>query len=109
MSKRLYDAMTSELECFLAGVKLELLSIEQGMKKDEDGNQEPFTRVEVEIPRGSGAFSRCRFSCKLPPVKLNISEEEIESGISIVLLGVKVTYVSAQKEIYTKADSIQVV
>lgn len=108
MAKRLYDAMVAELENSLEGNAVDLLSIEQGVKKNEDGSQEPFTRVELEIPKGNGMFSRCRFSCKLPPIQLKVSEEELENGISVILSGVKVTFISSQKEIYTKADSVQI-
>lgn len=109
MATNLYDAIMSEVESTLAGIELELLSIEEGIKKKDDGKHELFTRVEVEIPKGNGVFSRCRFKCKLPLVQMNISEEELEEGISVTLTGLEVTYVSAQKEIYTKADGIQVV
>ncbi|MEE0812137.1 MULTISPECIES: hypothetical protein [Blautia] len=108
MAKKLYDVLIAEIENSLSGIKYELLSIEQGAKKYEDGKQEIFTRVEVEIPRGNGALSRCRFSCKLPAIQLNVSEEEIESGIWVILSGLKVTYISAQKEIFTRADSLQI-
>jgi hypothetical protein len=109
MAKKLYDALVSELEERLENNSVDLLSIEQGVKKNKDGIQEPFTRIEVEIPKGNGAFSRCRFSCKLPPIQLNVSEVDLEEGTSVILSGVKVTYVSAQKEIYMRADSVQVV
>ena len=109
MAKKLYDALMSELEERLENNAVDLLSIEQGVKKNKDGIQEPFTRIEVEIPRGNGTFSRCRFSCKLPPIQLNVSEVGLEEGTSVILSGVKVTYVSAQKEIYMRADRIQVV
>lgn len=109
MAKKIYDAMVAELECALDGNTFDLLSIEQGVKKNDDGTQEPFTRVEVEIPKGNGVFSRCRFSCKLPPTQLTISEDELENGVSVLLSGIKVTYISAQKQIYTKADLLQLV
>ena len=105
--KKLYDAMVAELEGLLDGNTFDLLSFEQGVKKNEDGSQTPFTKVEVEIPKGNGAFSRCRFSCKLPPIQLQVSEEEIDDGVSVTLVGVHVTFISSQKEIYTKAESIQ--
>ena len=105
--KKLYDAMVAELEGLLDGNTFDLLSFEQGVKKNEDGSQTPFTKVEVEIPKGNGAFSRCRFSCKLPPIQLQVSEEEIDDGVSATLVGVQVTFISSQKEIYTKAESIQ--
>ena len=105
--KKLYDAMVAELEGLLDGNTFDLLSFEQGVKKNEDGSQTPFTKVEVEIPKGNGAFSRCRLSCKLPPIQLQVSEEEIDDGVSVTLVGVQVTFISSQKEIYTKAESIQ--
>ena len=108
MAKKLYDAMVADVESRLDGNTFDLLSFEQGVKKNEDGSQTPFTKVEVEIPKGNGAFSRCRFSCKLPPIQLQVSEEEIDDGVSVILSGVKVTFISSQKEIYTKAESIQI-
>lgn len=106
-AKKLYDAMVAELNSLLDRNTYDLLSLEQGVKKNEDGSQTPFTKVEVEIPKGNGAFSRCRFSCKLPPTQLQVSEEEIDDGVSVTLVGVQVTFISSQKEIYTKAESIQ--
>lgn len=109
MAKRLYDAMVAELEAVLDENPVELISYETVVKKSEDGVENPCLKVEVEISKGNGVFSRCRFSCKLPPIQLNISEEEIDDGVSVVLSGVKVTFISSQKEIYTKADSIRIV
>lgn len=108
MAKKLYDAMVADVESLLDGNTVDLISHETGVKKNEDGSQTPFTKVEVEIPKGNGAFSRCRFSCKLPPIQLQVSEEEIDDGVSVILSGVKVTFISSQKEIYTKAESIQI-
>lgn len=109
MKKGLYDAMIREVEKMLEGLEVDLLSVQQGVKKLENGVEEAFTRVEVEIPKGNGTFSRCRFSCKLPPIQLKVSEEAVEEGVSVVLSGVKVTFISTQKEIYTRADSVQLV
>lgn len=108
MAKKLYDVMVADVERRLYGNTVDLISHETGVKKNEDGSQTPFTKVEVEIPKGNGAFSRCRFSCKLPPIQLQVSEEEIDDGVSVILSGVKVTFISSQKEIYTKAESIQI-
>ena len=109
MAKRLYDALISELEATLNTISVDLLSVEQGAKKNDDGSQEPFTRVEVEIPKGNGIYSRCRFFCKLPPTNLSFTQDELDNGISVTLSGVKVTFISAQHEIYTRADVIQLI
>ena len=108
MAKRLYDALMMELEKVLNETELELISVGQGVKKYEDGSEEEFTRVEVEIPKGNAAFSRCRFTCKLSPIELGLSEEEIDEGIHVILSGVKVSYISDKKVIYTKADGIRI-
>ena len=109
MAKKLYDAIVKELECLLDGLKVDLLSAEQGTKINEDGSQEFFTRVELEIPKGHGSFSRCRFSCKLPMKQIDVSEDDFDAGVSAILSNVKVTYISGQKEIYTKASSLELV
>ena len=93
----------------LAGLEVDLLNIEQGEKKNDNGSVETFTRVELEIPKGNGNFSRCRFSCKLPLMQLPVSEEELENGVLVELDEVKVTYISNQHDIYTKAKAIHIV
>ena len=101
--KKLYDSIIHELEMMLDGLNVDLLSIEKGEKKNDDGS------VEVEIPKGNGSFSRCRFSCKLPLTQLPVSEEELENGVSVELDEVKVTYISNQHDIYMKAKAIRIV
>lgn len=107
--KKLYDSIIHELETMLDGLNVDLLSIEKGEKKNDDGSVETFSRVEVEIPKGNGSFSRCRFSCKLPLTQLPVSEEELENGVSVELDEVKVTYISNQHDIYMKAKAIRIV
>lgn len=109
MAKRLYDALVAELENMLEETTVELLSIEESTKKVDDGTEEQITKAVMEIPRGNGAFSRCRFPCRLPRIQLNISEEELDEGVLVCLSGFKVTYISSQREIYTKADAIRIV
>lgn len=109
MSKKMYDVMVSELEAMLNSVCVDLLSVEQASKKNDDGTLVPFTRLEVEIPRGNGAYSRCRFFCKLPPTNLSFTQDDLDNGISVTLSGLKVTFISAQHEIYTRADGIQMI
>ncbi len=107
--KKLYDAIIRELETTLSEIEMELLNVEAGEKKNKDGSIETFTRLEVEIPKGNGNFSRCRFSCKIPLVQLPISEEELENGVSVKLNEVKITYISDKHDVYAKADSIQII
>lgn len=109
MAKKLYDILVSELETTLNSIDLDLLSIDQGSKKNDNGDDEPFTRLELEVPKGNGSYSRCRFFCKLPPTHLVFSESDFDSGISVNLIGLRVTFISAQHEIYTRADDIRIV
>jgi len=108
MAKKLYDAMVQDLENVLDNFTFDLISVTDSSKKNEDGTEEKFTKVELEIPKGCSAFSRCRFSCKLPLTNLNISEDDLDNGVLVSIKGIKITYISAQKEIYTKADFIEI-
>ena len=107
MSTKLYDKLIEDLEATLSSISLDLLSVEQGVKKNDDGSQTPYTRIELEVPRGNGPFSRCRFFCKLPPTNFSFTESDLDNGISVMLVNFKVTFISAQHEIYSRADSIQ--
>ena len=107
MPKHLYDAMVSELESSLGGMVLDLISLEDGEKKNENGT-ELYTRAELEIPRGC-AFSRCRFTCKLPRWVLPLSEEELDAGVSVMVHDLKVTFISSNREIYTKGSGLKVI
>lgn len=107
MPKRLYDAMVAELESSLSGMILDLVSLEDGEKQNENGT-ELYTRAELEIPRGC-AFSRCRFTCKLPRLILPLSEEALDAGISVMVQDLKVTFISSGREIYTKGSGLQII
>ena len=109
MQKKLYDAVVSDLETFISNCVLDLLSIEHGAKKLNSGSDEPFTRLELEIPRGNGIYSRCRFSCKLPPTIFNLSAEQLDDGVRVSLTNFHVTYIGGTHEIYSKAEAVQFV
>jgi|GEM_PF-5784865 len=109
MSKLFFDAVMEEVVKKIEGLEVDLLSVEYGKKRNKDGDEEPYTRVEVEIPRGNGVLSRCRYKCKLPATKIDASDEELENGISAILIGLQVTYVSSNKEIYMKAEEIHII
>ena len=109
MSK-FYDAMLGNVANMLGNVKFELLSIAETEKEDENGKKEQFYRLELEVPRGFGSFSRTRFSCKVQKIKnINITEEELENGVFINLKGFQITFISSAKEVYTKAESFEII
>lgn len=108
MGKKLYDGMVAELESSLNGMVLDLVSFEDGEKENESGI-ELFTRVELEIPRKNGTLSRCRFSCKLPRVMLPFTEDALDAGISVMIEDLRVTFISANKEIYTRGSSLRII
>lgn len=101
--------MIGDLENFISNCVLELISVEHGAKKLDSGLEEPFTRLELEIPRGNGIYSRCRFSCKLPPTVFNLSAEQLDDGVRVSLTNFHVTYISGNHEIYSKAEAVQFV
>lgn len=108
MGKRtIFDQMKKNVEKELEGKQLELLSLSEGETTDkETGNVQKFIRCEAEVPKGAGAFARCRFSVKVPNAKMKLQEEELESNDFIVIFqGLEVSYIDAKGTVYFRAES----
>lgn len=105
--KRLYQVMKKQTEKALEGMQLELLSLSEGETTDKESRKtQKFIRCEAEVPRGSGAFARCRFSVKIPNGKLKITEEELETNGFIVLFqGLEISFIDSKGTVYFRAES----
>lgn len=106
MKKTIFEAMKQNVVETLSATDLELLNMEDVEKENEDGNKEFFTRLELEVPKGNGIYSRCRFSCKMPYSSKHFTAEELEEGVLVTLKGLSISYIDAKGNVYFKCESI---
>lgn len=109
-----YEKMKEELLHKIAGITLELVDIipKEKSKEAADGTTtaEPYLEIHVEIPRGNGNFSRCRFSVKVPGGVIQIAHEVIEEKMLYVSFsGLTITFIDPnRKEVYFKAEAYEI-
>ena len=106
MKKNLFETMKQNIAETLSSTDLELLGMEEVVKENEDGTKEFSTRLELEVPKGNGIYSRCRFSCKMPYSSKHFTAEELEEGVLVTLKGLSVSYIDAKGNVYFKCESI---
>lgn len=98
------EIVAQELETF----SLELLGVEEVRKQNSDGTIEMQTKLELEVPKGNGMFSRVRFACKTAQTRqfdrINFDEDEV----LVSLTGLKVTFVD-KGIMYLRCDAVQMI
>lgn len=111
MVQKMYEAMKECLVRELEEVNLELVGIsdESREKKDKNGKvlgDEKYVRVSVEIPRGNGSLSRCRFDVKIPNGIAKISQKQMNEGIfNVSFENLGISFIdSARNMVYFRAD-----
>ncbi len=110
MVTSIYESMKHYVEHTLSGKWLDLLSISEGESTNkETGDAKKFIRLEVEVPKGLGNFSRCRFKVKVPEAKLLVSSESLaKSDFQVAFKGLTISYIDDRKTVYFRADEYQV-
>lgn len=121
MSKNLYTVLVSFVEHKFATIRYEIISVEKrcGDKKITDPvsgveriEKEDFIRLEVEIPRGNGTFSRVRIKVKLLFDEFPISDAELNDDeiFTCVFRNLKVSYVASTSDhtFFFKADGCRI-
>lgn len=110
VKRTIYEQMKKNVEKELEGMALELLSLSEGKTEDkETGEIQRFVRCEAEVPKGAGAFARCRFTVKIPDGKLKLAEKELEEAdFLVVFQGLSVSYIDTKGAVYFRAESYAV-
>lgn len=106
IKRTIHSALIRYAERTLNGKFLELLAISSGESTDpETGTVTPFVRLEVEVPRGNGDFSRCRFSVKVPNRKKLVSNTSLETDNFLVSFKcLEISYIDDRKNVYFRAE-----
>ena len=102
------DLMINRTAAELADIEHELIGFENKESKDEEtGEIVKYTKIELEVPRNSGTYSRCRFLVKIvPQIECPFTEEELGEGVPVMLKGLTISYING-RNIYFKADSFE--
>lgn len=111
MKKNILDVMKLSTAKTLNGLQLDLISLEAGNTVDkETGERTDFVRVDVEVAKRNGLFSRCQFSVKIPDTtKLKVSVEELEtSEYQAFFTDLSISYIDTKGNVYFKASSYDV-
>ena len=112
MPKSIYDVTLSKLTKNLKSLTLCCMELRTVEPMERNGiKTEPYVVAEVEIARGQGAFSRCRFEVKLPFHNLAFDETYFDEGdYCISFEELRATYVNAStKKIYFSAPGYSIV
>lgn len=107
MNKRsIIEAMKADLIETLEGLPVELLGVNTGTDvKKETGENTAFVKCEVEIPKGHGKLSRCRFTCKILGGQVKVSEEQLaETEYVVTFQNLMVSYIDSNGTVYFRAD-----
>lgn len=104
--KTIFSALKRYAEKALTGKPLELLTISDGESTDaETGTIVPYIRLEVEVPRNSGEFSRCRFSVKVPNGKKLIENDALNTTDYLVVFKcIEISYIDDHENVYFRAE-----
>lgn len=85
-----------------------LVTLIEGKNK-ETGDITIYLRFDVEVPRGCGDISRCRFSVKVLGNKIPISEEALEQADYVVTFqNLDISYIDDSGNVYFKADDYSI-
>jgi hypothetical protein len=102
--------MKADVETILSDTTNDLISISSESSTDKETNQvSNFIRIEAEVPRGFGAFSRCRFTVKVPNASLKVTEEQLDnSDYRVKFSNLVVSYIDTRGTVYFRADDYEV-
>lgn len=110
--RNIYNVMLDSLAQQLLSLPFEVLSAEQQSKEILDGEgkstgmTDTFLRFEVEVPRGYGIFSRCRFAVKIPNGQEQFTNDELNNGIFVSFDDLTVSYVDpSRRVVYFKSNN----
>lgn len=109
--KSIFQIMKNDTARRINSLNLELLSLEVVENVDKETNEvTKYVKVGVEVAKGSGPFSRCQFSVKIPETtKLKVTADELEcADYSVFFSDLKISYIDAKGTVYFRATSYDV-
>ena len=111
MTKTLLEAMKILTVNELEGITLQLIGLDSKESTDEKtGVITKFKRFQVEVPRGFGALSLCRFSVKVAESKIELTQKDIEESVySVTFEGLEISYIGENSAVYFRATDAKVV
>ncbi len=108
---KIYDVMKKQTAALINELSLEVLAVEacETVNK-ENGEIIEFVRVDVEVAKGQGAFSRCQFSVKIPDTKkVKVKQEELlEAEYQVFFCDLEISFVDTKGNVYFRATSYDV-
>lgn len=76
----------------------------------ETGEVQRSVRVDVEVAKGQGKFSRCQFSVKIPDsTKVKVTAEDLEKAdYQAFFTNLVISYIDSKGTVYFRADAYDV-
>ena len=109
--KKMLDAMKDSAVKEINAAPLDLIGLEVGSTTDKDtGEVKHFVRVDVEVRKGSGHYSRCQFSVKIPDTSdLKVSAAELEEADYLVFFrDLEISFIDDHGNVYFRAAGYEV-
>ncbi len=109
--KKLSDVIKKEVGKTINVLPLELLSLDYCETTDEKtGDKKQYVKAGVEVAKGSGEFSRCQFSVKIPNTTiLKVQNSDLQnSDYQIFFTDLEVSYIDSQNNFYFRAADYDV-
>ncbi len=108
---KIFEIMKKQVVQELNSLQLDVLGVEAGENvRKETGEILEFVRVDVEVAKGSGLFSRCQFSVKVPDTqKVKVTQKELEAAdYQAFFNGLEISYIDTKGNVYFRATSYDV-
>lgn len=108
---KLSDAIKKIVSENVNALSLELIGLECAETTDsKTGEKKQFVRVDVEVSKGSGIFSRCQFCVKIPDTtRLKVSDEDLQNNnYQVFFTNLEVSYIDNFSNFYFRASNYDV-
>lgn len=108
---KIYEIMKRNTAQAINACALEVLGVEAGeITNRETGEVSEFVRVDVEVAKGSGLFSRCQFCVKIPDTqKVKVTQEELEQAdYQVFFVDLEISFIDTKGNIYFRASEYEV-
>ncbi len=104
--KDLLQAMKENTNLDLEDITFLVLSSTDDVKTTEKG-EEAYTKLELEVGKGHGVYSKIRLTCKIPYTTKLKSYNLQDSDVYIKIPGIHVSYTTSTAA-YTKGDGLEI-
>ena len=107
---KILDVMKAETVAAINAAKLSLIGSTRGESKDpETAAVTPYVKVEVEVAKGYGGYSRKRFTAKVSTDKILVADEALEREDYVVSFkNLSISYIDEKGNVYFRADDYSV-